>query len=68
MKRLPVFSSDLRAFVRDQQAEWGMAASGDDGVLELSDVAEVSEPVAVSGQTAVQREGLVKIIRMLSSF
>ncbi len=68
MKRLPVFSSDLRAFVRDQQIEWGVAAGGDDGVLELSDVAEVSEPEAVSGQAAVPREGLVKIIRMLSSF
>jgi hypothetical protein len=67
MKSLPVFCSDLRTFVRDQQAEWGVAATGDEGVLELSDVAEVTEPAAASGKT-VPREGLVKIVRLLSSF
>jgi hypothetical protein len=67
MKDLPVFCTDLRAFVHDQQAAWGVAATGDDDVLELNDLAEISEPAAAPG-TSVPREGLVKIIRMLSSF
>jgi hypothetical protein len=67
MKSLPVFYPDLLAFVRDQQAELGVASTDGEKVLDLNDVAEVSE-TTVTSDKSVPREGLAKIARLLSSF